>query len=233
LSDAYTNKWATVSILPTDKLVAIPQVYNLQESWRKGLAQGPAIQQLRLGLDIDKEQVRFARNQLFPRLDAIGSYGYNGSSKEFSGALDQIRNGDNPFWSVGGQFSMPLSLTRERNNLKIAKASLERATLGVKQNEQGILITIENDIGNAQSNFERVSATREARLYAEAALDAEQKKLQNGKSTSFVVLQLQKDLTDARSAEIRALTDYNISLAQLALDEGSVLERRNVNISWK
>jgi len=51
-----------------------------------------------------------------------------------------------------------------------------------------------------------VDATREARIYAEAALSAEQKKLESGKSTSFVVLQLTKDLTAAgppRSARWR------------------------------
>src|SRR5262249_48616687 len=63
LSDDYTNKWATLSVVPTDKLVAIPQMYDLQESWKKGLAQGPAIQQLRLTVDKNRQNVRFQRNQ--------------------------------------------------------------------------------------------------------------------------------------------------------------------------
>jgi outer membrane protein TolC len=43
------------------------------------------------------------------------------------------------------------------------------------------------------------------------------KKLENGKSTSFNVLFLQRDLTQARSAEIQALTEYNRALSQLSL----------------
>ena len=73
-------------------------------------------------------------------------------------------------------------------------------------------------------------ATRQARLYAEAALDAEEKKLANGKSTSFVVLQLQRDLTSARSEEIRALSDYNKSLAALAQQEATTLDRRGIDV---
>ena len=76
-------------------------------------------------------------------------------------------------------------------------------------------------------------STRAAREYAEAALQAEQKKLESGKSTSFEVLQLQKDLTTARSAEIRALADYNIALAQIAINEGTTLERRKVTLDVK
>ena len=87
--------------------------------------------------------------------------------------------------------------------------------------------------GVLAGQHQRVQATREARLYSEAALEAEQKKLENGKSTSFVVLQLQKDLTTARSSEIRALADYNESLAQLWLQEGSTLERRMITLRSK
>ncbi|MCX6885799.1 MAG: TolC family protein, partial [Verrucomicrobia bacterium] len=79
--------------------------------------------------------------------------------------------------------------------------------------------------------FQRVGATREARIYAEAALEAEQKKLASGKSTSFEVLRLQRDLTTSRSSEIRSLADYNIALAQLAQYEGTTLERRHVNLN--
>lgn len=235
LSDSYTNQWADVKILPTDKLVAVPESYDLQESWRNGLARGPRyrLQQLRLTIEENALQIRYRRNQLFPELDAIGSYGYNASSREFSGALDQIQNRDNPFWSVGAQVSVPLSQTTARNNLKAARAVKDQSTLVLKQNEQNTLIQIENDIANAKSSFERVSATREARLYAESALDAEEKKLANGKSTSFVVLQLQKNVTSARSAEIQALADYNIALAQLAYDEGKTLEKWKVDVNWR
>ena len=91
----------------------------------------------------------------------------------------------------------------------------------------------ENAIATARTSFQRVDATREARVYAEAALGAEQKKLESGKSTSFEVLRLQRDLTSARSAEIRALADYNIALAQIALNEGTTLDRRHVTLEIK
>ena len=65
------------------------------------------------------------------------------------------------------------------------------------------------------------------------AWQAEQTKMENGKSASFFVLQLQRDLTSARSEEIRALAEYNKSLAQLALREGSVLQRHKLEMEVK
>jgi len=95
------------------------------------------------------------------------------------------------------------------------------------------MVQIDDALKQAQSDFERVAATKQARLYQEAALDAEQKKLENGKSTSFQVLIIQRDLTNARSQEIRALADYNNSLAQLALSEGATLQRRHMSLDVK
>ena len=65
-----------------------------------------------------------------------------------------------------------------------------------------------------QSRFTQVNSTRKARGYAEAALAAEQKKLQNGLSTSFFVLSLQETLTAAQTAEITALAEFNKAVAQ-------------------
>ena len=99
--------------------------------------------------------------------------------------------------------------------------------------EQDVLVQVDDSLKLARSVYKRTNSTREARVYAEAALEAEQKKLQNGVSTPFVVLQLQQKLTDARTAEIRALSDYNKALAQLALNEGSTLEKNHLGVEVK
>jgi len=236
VSDDYTNKWFNVSIKPKDKLIALPQEFNLQESWRKALAEGGSpqrLQQLRLTLQENEERVRLQRNQLFPEVDMTGSYGYSGTGKEFSDAFGQVQSRNAPFWSIGAQMTVPLSQTTARNNLKAAKASRDQQRLTVKAQEQNTLITIENDIATARNDYESVNATHEARLYAEAALEAEQKKYDNGKSTLFDILGLQAKLTTARSDEITALSDYNVDLATLSFDEGSTFERLHINFEVK
>jgi outer membrane protein TolC len=85
----------------------------------------------------------------------------------------------------------------------------------------------------AKADYQAVQATKQARIYAEAALDAEQKKYAVGKSTTFTVLQLQNNLTSARSQEIRSLADYNEALVTLAQQEASTLERDKIDIQTK
>ena len=232
LSDNY-KEWENVAIQPTEKLVALPRRFDLQESWRIGLNQRPDLIQQRITVEEQGYRIRYQRNQLFPRLDAVGSAGYNSASPTFGGYLDQLGGRDNPFYSVGAQLSVPLSNKAAREAYKSSKATRAQVGLTLKQKEQNAMIAIENDIASANTKFQQVHATHEATVYAEAALEAEQKKLENGKSTSFIVLQLTKDLTTARSAEISALANYNVALAQLSLDEGSTLDRRHVKLEWR
>ena len=128
--------------------------------------------------------------------------------------------------------SIPLANTGARNSYKSAKVTKEQIQLQLEARANGADHNRECH-GECPHQLRTSGVTHQARLYAEDALKAEQTKLEKGKSTSFVVLQFQSDLTAARSAEIRALADYNIGLARLAQNEGSTLDRRNIELSVK
>jgi outer membrane protein len=233
LTDQYA-RWHDVDIQPTGSLTNAPlQLFDLQDSWTKGMAQRPDLMQYRLSVEAQGIWLKYYRNQLFPQLDAFGSYGYNGNGREYSDVFAQINEADQPFWSYGGKLSMPLSNRGPRNNYKASKISLQQLLLKLKQFEQKVMVDIDNAVKSAQSAYQSVDATRQARIYAEAALDAEQKKYAVGKSTTFTVLQLQNNLTSARSQEIRALANYYEALATLAQAEGTTLERNRINIEAK
>ncbi len=227
------SEWADVAPIPSESLVAVPADLDLQESWRKGVTSRPEIQQAKLAVEKQNINIKYSYNQLFPEVDLQGSYGRNAVDPTFSGTLSDISTGNNPFYSYGIVVTIPLGNVGPRNDYKKAKASQKQALLQLKQQEQTIVVAIDNDIKVIRSDLQQVDATREARIYAEAALEAEQKKLENGKSTSFIVLQLQSNLTSARSAEIAALANYNIALEQLALDEGSTLDRNHIDLQIK
>jgi outer membrane protein TolC len=177
--------------------------------------------------------LKFDRNQLFPSLDLKGSYGYGGGGRQYSDTLGQINSGNQPYYSYGAQLSIPLSNVGPRNTYNSDKVTLQQYMLQLKQLEQNILVEIDNAVKQAQSDYQSVEATKQARIYAEAALDAEQKTYAVGKATTFEVLQYQNNLTAARSQEIRKLADYNEALANLAAQEGSTLERNSINIEAK
>jgi outer membrane protein TolC len=232
LSDDFAA-WSGQRLEPQYGLTAERQFFNLQDSWTRGLTQRPEYLQAQLDVEQSGLQLKYDRNQLYPQLDAFGTFGYNGSGDVFDDAFQEVSDRDRPFWAFGGRMVIPLGNGQARNRYKSTQAGQEQTLLGMKLLEQDIMIQIDNAIKLAQANYERIGATREAREYAEAALAAEQKKLENGKSTSFIVLQLQRDLTAAQSDEISALVQYKRSLASLAQAEGSTLERQNIELNVK
>jgi outer membrane protein TolC len=232
LSDNFAS-WSSERIEPSDTLSTDRQLFNLQDSWSKGLTLRPEYLQATLDLEAQGFQLKYDKNQIYPQLDIFGTYGYNGSGSEFSDSLDQVQKRDLPFYMYGGRLVIPLGNGATRNRYKSSKAHNEQLLLTLKASEQSIMVDIDNAIKVASSNFERIEATRKAREYAEAALSAEEKKLENGKSTSFEVLRLQRDLTTARSEEIAAVVAYNISLAGVASAEGTTLERRKIDVTVK
>jgi outer membrane protein TolC len=218
-----------VSPVPAETLLAVPENPDLSECLRQAIESRPEMLQAKIAADKQHLAIQYTRNQLYPEIDLTGSYGRNGGGGQFGPVLDELRKGTDPAYSYGVTITFPLENTAARNAYKSAKANLEQALLQIKKVETTIVSAVDNDVKTVRSDLLRVDATRKASQYAQDALDAGNARLQAGSTTSFEVLQLQSNLTTARSAEIRALADYNIALEQLALDEGRTLERSKID----
>jgi outer membrane protein len=232
ITDNYPQ-WHDVELVPSESLTAAAQPLEVQASWARGLAQRPDLIEAKLNVEQQGIQLRYLRNQVYPQLDLTASYGVNGAGREFQNALGQQQTGSRPFYTYGAQFSIPLGNAAARNSLKSGRVTQQQLLLALKKLEQSVMVDIDNAVKSARASWEGAEASKQARIYAEAALDAEQKKYAVGKSTTFTVLQLQNNLTTARSQEIRALANYQESLTSLAAQEGSTLERRKLDLIVK
>ena len=227
------REWVDTDLLPTDALLALPAEVNRSVSFQKALQDRPDLAEARLAVEKSDVIVQFRRNQLYPNLDLVGHYGGLGVEQGSSAALSEALHFQYPVYFYGVVVSFPLTRTGERNYYRASQAAKQLAELQVKKAEQAVFVEIADWVNRVQSRFTQVGSTHKARTYAEAALAAEQKKLQNGLSTSFFVLQLQETLTAARTTEALALADYNKALAQLAFAEGSTLHKRNLLLEVK
>ena len=225
LSDDF-SAWADVEIEPSDQLVALPAVANRSESFQKAMKNRPDLIEARLEVEKNNVLVKFRYNQLFPSLDLIGAYGSQKVEAEAGTSLSDALHFRGPSYYYGAVLSLPLGNISERNKYRASKASKAIAQLQLKKAEQDVLYEVADLVGRVEARFSQIGSTHQARSYAESALAAEQKKLRNGYSTSFLVLQLQEILT-------AALADYNKLLAQLAFAEGGLLEKHHLRVEGK
>jgi outer membrane protein TolC len=226
------REWVNVTPVPSEQLVAIPENPNLIESWQKAFELRPDLQQAKVSLEKQKITIKYNYNQLFPELDLQGSYQHNGTGYTAGDDFRLIQSGATRTYYYGASLTVPLDNIGARANYKSAKATRDQLILEFKKTENAAIVAIQNDVATVQSDFLKIDTSRAARAYAEQALQAEQTKLDHGKSTTLLVLQAQQTLTQDRSAEIRALADYNIAVEQLALDEGTILERNKIHWAY-
>lgn len=233
------KSWYNVQIHPAENLVVIPQELELQESWDKALQLRPDLLQLKIDMEIEKINTSLAFNQLFPELNIIGGYGRfgidgaSGPPGQIGGFFDDIRDGNNPRHYYGAVLNFPLGNINARNRYRASLAVQKQSALQVKRFEQQIIVEVDNLVRLAQTSLERVQARRAARVFAEEALRAEEKKFAEGISTPFVILDLQNQLTAARFQEVRSLADYNKTLADLSLSEGVILNRNQIALDFE
>lgn len=182
---------------------------------------------------INAEQIRvaYAKNQRWPRVDLKASFGYNGLDDNWFGAYDDYGARDQPNWSAGVVVNVPLGNRAAKARVLEAENRKRQAILNLKRTEVLLLSafdTAQRDIANAA---ERTRLVQDSVKLASAGLDAQQRILGSGKTTSYEVAQAQRDLSQARSRELATLVDLNKSVAQLHFVLGTIAQELKVNLT--
>ena len=205
-----------VRLQPTDSPSIAPvSTAAVEEQVDIALQQRPDYLSSQLDIQIRESLRDEARNQSLPRLDVIGTGRLNAHDENIGDAFSNIPDGDGYQWAVGLQMEITLGSRAKRVLIDKRNLELRQARIGQRQLVLAIVQQIRQAVRSIQTNIQRVEVTRSATMLARTQLEAEQEKFRLGLSTSFNVLEFQEDLTNALSNETRALSDYNVALAQL------------------
>ncbi len=143
---------------------------------------------------------------------------------------DTTTDSDGVQWSVGLTYGFPVGNRAAKSNYAIATLNREKGELGLQNTEQSIRVDVRAAVRSVESGSKRVDAAHSSTILQRKTVEAEQKKFENGMSTSFEVLRIQTDLSNAQLAEIRAILDYNKALADLERAKGTLLEARGLEL---
>ena len=184
--------------------------------------------------DIDNAQVgvKFTSNQRLPDVRLNASYlasglggtqvlrtgGFpgaitgSGGVTDFGSVLNQLITGRYSTWAVGLSVSYPIGQASEEANYARAKLEHVQSQGRLKSAESRAVQQVRDAWWKIDMNAKRIETTRAARELAEQRLDAERKRLDVGISTSFLVIQAQRDLAQARTSELSATLAYDLAL---------------------
>jgi outer membrane protein TolC len=197
---------------------------------------------LRARKDIDnaKISVNYTSNQKLPDVRLNASYSASGlggtqilrtggfpgnivgpgTITPFGNVLGQLFSHDYPTWGVGVSVSYPIGNSVEQANAARAQLEHSQAEQRLKGDEARAVQQVRDAAWKIEMNAKRIDTTRSARELAEQRLDAERKRFEVGMSTSFLTIQAQRDLAQARVNELSAVLAYDLSLVDFeALQE--------------
>lgn len=183
-----------------------------------------------LRLASDENYIEYLENQALPQANFEYKYNINGLGPQRGDAYEMMRDWDFKDHQFNINFSIPLGNKVAKS--RIRKAMKERAQrLLTKENkEDEIRNDVLNRIDKVEADWQRILANRQTTILRDEQYKAEKKQFELGLVTSTDVLQAQADLADAQRMEIAAITDYQISLINLAYATGTLLGAAKVEL---
>ena len=203
---------------------------NVLAGLKDALELRPDYRQARLDIENKHIAVAFARNDKLPRLDLVASLNLLGLDDDFGTSALRTASRDQSAWRVGATFSIPIGNREGLGRYNAAKLEAAQVLVRLQQLEQDIIVRVDNANGAVVTARERVAATVEARRLAKESLVAGEARLVAGTGTTFEALELQKKLTEAETAELRARADYNKAVARYRFQTGTTLRVHGVNV---
>jgi outer membrane protein TolC len=244
--DPSTPGFWTMKLEPADTAPFQAQKIDTDAAVRNALDKRADLHTAKLSIEQSDISIRYFRNQILPDINGQVNYRASGlggiqlqqvnvfdpaqlaarqilAERSFSAALGDVFRSAYPTWSIGFQVNYPLGTSTSKANLERAKLQYQQSQTQLRSMQMQVAAQVRSVARQVEANQKRVESARASRELAEQKLAAEEKKFAAGIRETFFVFQAQRDLATARTAEVRAISDYNKSLVDFdAVQEISV-----------
>jgi len=246
---------AAAEVIPTDTM-SIPEqepVTPIQDLIADAQGHRPELAEARIDLTNREITRKAAANAMKPQVDLVafyGAYGLAGVQNQayagtpicanppcpplppsgYSNAFSDLFKNNSPDYSVGINVNLPLRNRGAQADQIRSQLEYRQAQLHLQQLQNQIGIEVRNAQFALVQNRSRVDAARKARDLAQQSFDVEQKKKALGASTSNLVLQADRDLAQAESNFVAAMSTYEKSRVELDRATGLTLAHTGIEI---
>lgn len=220
-------------LVPVDMPTKAPLSVNETELVRLSLENRPEIREQRTALESRELEMRVARNRTLPDLNLNASMALTGLDRRYNRDLEKVGSADYPVWGVGLQFSYPLGNNAAENGYIKSKLRLEQAKTRLRSLEANVENEVKAAIRGVESGYKQLEVADRGRAFAEERLRSFIKKNEVGLATTKDLLDVENDLAEAKSNQIKALVGYTDAITRLWRTTGEILDRAGVQVSGK
>jgi outer membrane protein len=251
---------ADADVIPTSTM-QVPQqepVVPTRDAINQALSHRAELVESRIDLNSRELNNKAVRNAMLPTLDVYAYYGGSGLGGNqnpanicppppqtragchtagsitpvgYGGTLNDLVNSTAPDKGIGLTLNIPLRNRAAQANQVRAQLEYHQAQVRLQQIENQVRIEVRNAEFSLRQNRAGVEAAQAAVEFARQSLDAEQKKLHAGVSTSTLVLQNESALTTNESNLVSAMAAYEKSRVELDRATGLLLDHAGILVA--
>jgi outer membrane protein TolC len=248
---------AEARIIPTDR-IRMPDsepIEPIQDMVAQAMRARPELSRQRIQIENAKINLKGSKSQLLPTLDAFVNLQNNALTGQistlplpegqgfvrnipnaffvggYSNVLTQLFARNFPDYNAGFQLNIPLRNRAAQADMIRDQLTLRQSEMSLQQLENQVRVDVQNALIALQQARARYRAANKARVLQEQTLDAEQKKYALGASTIYNVILVQRDLAQAQSAEVSALSAYSKARVDLERATGDTLAVYNISLA--
>lgn len=219
------------AIMPSTEPNPVHYTFEPAELVRQAIDNRMEMLELELRLARADKTVYYLRNQALPLVNLNYTYNVNGLGPTRNDSYDLLLDKNFEDHSLGVQVLVPLG--NEAAESRVRQSFLNRRQVLASKESRQALIEVEvlNALDQLEANWQRILAARQSALLEEELYQAEIRQFEIGLRTSTDVLEAQSNFVNAQSTEINAVTEYQISLIDLAFATGTLLG--SANVEWQ
>jgi len=233
-------------IRPVDEPLMAKVVFDWDDILVESLTRRAEIRRQKWQIKSSELALAATRNFLLPRVDAVGRYRWRGlgshlsnaerQTDRFENAVQNLTTGDFQEWQLGLEVSMPIGFRKAHAAVRNAELKVARDHAILAQQERDVV----HDLTAAYAELERAYVTSQTSYNRRTAahdqlhaLDNKYEDADENERTRLLdlLLDAQRRAADADSSYHRALLEYTLSVKNIHLQKGSLLDYNEVYLA--
>ncbi|MEQ8318041.1 MAG: TolC family protein [Phycisphaerales bacterium] len=219
-------------LLPADEPVDQAIEYGLFDAYQSALRRRPEIYQALLSLDNTAIRRRVAENGLLPQLDLRAQFAVSDLDDDLGTSFTDAYGFSRQSWLLGLNFELPIGNRAAEATRNERRIQQYQAVIAYQNTVQGVISEVRSSLRRTKEAYERIGQAMSNRLAAAnnvRVLDIQRETIAvNTPERLNLEFQAQERLAAAEQAEVGALVDYMVGIANLHAAMGTALERNGV-----
>jgi outer membrane protein TolC len=221
-------------ILPADRVTNTPITYSLLDAIDAAVANRPTVRRAALAVDARRIDRDVAENGLLPDLDLTLEAEFAGLDSDADDAYGEVFDSQFVSTLIGLAFERALGNNAEEARFTAARLRIASSLTSYQRAVRVVIDDVKASLRDVDTAYRLIEQSRTSRLAAAENLRTllVEKELTRGLTADFLDLEFtrQELLAQAEIAEVQALTDYAIALAELDASTATALERRGIDV---